>query len=48
MGRLGVAIRLMLCIPPVWIAAVVLVWAAWVNSQAAIVDIALFAVERLF
>jgi hypothetical protein len=48
MGRFGVAIRLMLCIPPVWIAAVVLVWAAWINSQDAILDIALFAVERLF
>jgi hypothetical protein len=48
MGRFGTAIRLMLCIPPVWIAALVLVWAAWINSQDAIVDIALFAVERLF
>ena len=48
MGRFGGAIRLMLCIPPVWIAAVVLVWAAWINSQDAILDIALFAVERLF
>jgi hypothetical protein len=48
MGRLGTAMRLMLCIPPVWIATLVLVWAAWINSQDAIVDIALFAVERLF
>ena len=47
MSRLGLAIRLMFCIPAVWFAMAVTAWAVWVSSREPLVDIALYAVERL-
>lgn len=46
-SRLGIAIRLLFCIPAMWFAMAVLGWAAWLSSREALVDIALYAVERL-
>lgn len=47
MSRLGMAIRLMFCIPAVWFAMAVMAWAALVSSKEPLVDIALYAAERL-
>ncbi len=47
MSRLGIAIRLMLCIPAVWFAIAVTAWAVLVSGKEPLVDIALYAVERL-
>jgi len=48
MSRLGSAIRLMFCMPPVWIATAELVWVGWLNGREPLVDIALYAIQRLF
>lgn len=48
MSRLWLAIRLVLCLPAVWFAIVVMGWAILVNGREPFVDIALYAVERLF
>lgn len=47
MNRLWLAIRLVLCLPAVWLAIAVVGWAIWVNSREPLIDIALYAVERL-
>lgn len=47
MSRLGMAIRLMFCIPAVWFAIAVMAWAILISSKDPMVDIALYAVERL-
>ncbi len=47
MSRFGTAIRLMLYIPAVWFAMAVTAWAVLVSSREPLVDIALYAVERL-
>jgi hypothetical protein len=47
MNRLGVAIRLVFCIPAVWFAMAVTVWAVLISGREPLVDIALYAVERL-
>ncbi|MFQ6100489.1 MAG: hypothetical protein ACE5OS_04560 [Anaerolineae bacterium] len=48
MKSLGPAIRLMLCLPPVWIALVTAGIVVAVNGWEPCVDIALYAVQRLF
>jgi len=47
MSRLGMAIRLVLCLPAVWFAMAVVGWALWFSGREAFVDIALYAVERM-
>ena len=47
MNRLGMAIRLVFYIPAVWFAMAVVAWAVLVSSKDPMVDIALYAVERL-
>ncbi len=47
MNRLGSAIRLMLYLPPVWIALTVTGWVVVVNGWEPFVDIALYAIQRL-
>ena len=46
-SRLGIAIRLLFCIPAVWFAMMVVGWALWLSSREPLMDIALYAVERL-
>ena len=48
MGHIISAIRLMLRLPPVWVATLALGWAIWINGQEPLVDIFLYAVQRLF
>ena len=48
MRRLGSAIRLMLCLPPVWFALVALGLAFAYNGWDPVYDILLFAFYRLF
>ncbi len=48
MSRIGLAIRLMLFLPPVWITLAVIALAIVVNGWEAGVDIAHYAVRRLF
>ncbi len=47
MGRLGIAIRLLFCLPAMWLTMAVVGWAILVSGREPIVDIALYAVERL-
>ncbi|MCP4536886.1 MAG: hypothetical protein GY832_07040 [Chloroflexi bacterium] len=47
MNRLGIAIRLVLCIPAVWFAMAVTAWAVLISGKEPFVDIALYAFERL-
>ena len=48
MNRMGSAIRLMFCLPPVWVTLVVTGWVVVVNGWEPFVDIALYAAQRLF
>ena len=47
MSRLWIAIRLLFCIPAMWFAIAVVGWAIWISGREPLVDIALYAVERL-
>jgi hypothetical protein len=47
MTRVGSAIRLMLFLPPVWIATVVTGWAVVVNGWEPFVDIVVCAASRM-
>jgi len=47
MSRLGIAIRLLFCLPALWLAMLVTGWALWISGREPLVDIALYAVERL-
>ncbi len=47
MSRLWIAIRLLFCIPAMWFAVVVVGWFILISGREPIVDIALYAVERL-
>ena len=47
MSRLWLAIRLLFCIPAMWFAVMVVGWAIWISGREPLVDIALYAVERL-
>ena len=47
MSRLWIAIRLLICLPAMWLTMAVVGWAVLVSSREPIVDIALYAVERL-
>jgi hypothetical protein len=48
MNRLGSAIRLVFCLPPVWIALVAVAAAVVFNGWEPFVDIVLYAIQRLF
>ena len=48
MSRIGLAIRLILFLPPVWIALAVIALAIVINGWEPGVDIAHYAVRRLF
>ncbi len=48
MSRLWIAVRLMLFLPPVWIALTVIIVAVLINGWEPGVDIANYAVNRLF
>ncbi len=48
MSRISLAIRLMLFLPPVWIALAVTIAAILINGWEPGVDIANYAVTRLF
>ncbi len=47
MSRLWIAIRLLFCLPALWFAMMVMGWALWIGGREPLVDIALYAVERL-
>jgi hypothetical protein len=47
MSRLGAAIRLLFFIPAVWFAMAVVAWALWVSGREPLMDITLYAIERL-
>jgi hypothetical protein len=48
MKTIRLTIRLMICLPQVWIALVVIGAAIVVNGQEPFVDIATYAIQRLF
>ena len=48
MNRVGAALRTILCLPPVWIALIASVLAVAFNGWEPVLDIARYAVERLF
>jgi len=48
MNRLGSAVRLMLYLPPLWIALAAMGVVLAINGGEPLADIALYAIQRLF
>ena len=48
MRRIGTAIRLIFCLPALWILLAVTTFVVMVNSSEPLADILVFAVQRLF
>lgn len=48
MKRLGSAVRLTLCLPPVWLAMITLVLVFAYNGWDPVYDVLIFAVQRFF